>query len=657
MKRTLRRYLSIFISLAAAAMITAGAVEVNLPVVELLGKNYYVYKAKKGDSLFGIARRYGWDDAQLQELNPSAVSPLKKGMKIYYPAPGEPKKSVKATEGPGPDGELRHNVKRGETVYAISKQYGVTVDRIYKLNPDSRNGIRAGESIIVRPASKSIPKATAKDDKSGTFYTVKSGDTLYAVANQYGVSVAALMEANPGVSEKNFKAGDNIRIPARGTGMVTTTKTVRETNLDSIEIHKVSKNETWNTIAESRGISEDVLKDANPDVAELKNKQYIAIPHIDETTSEKIVVEADPRETTEGGIEEIYRDVHKIAADDERYTVRVAVVTENSSSNKDAEFLRGFLTGIDCQKRADYRIDFKVVDGSESSDKVSAELDTFKPTVIFITNDGGVPDYLAKYAESKRTPLVNTFDVKSDDYNTNPYIIQLLTPSTLFNDNIAYEAHELYGDRTLIFVGEEDNNDLLAGALHRLWEPSRIRTMPVAGIGPDMFGDDGKYLIYGYPVKKAEVSELLKNVINAREEHPLADIDVLGRPNWIVLEDALEEQFHNASVTVPSRFYIEKNGEAYRRFLQNYKMMWNRTPVKSLPLYAAVGYDTSNYFIPELAKSKGDINTLDDSRMTVQSDFRLVRASNWAGMFNPPVYLVKFTPFNSIDKIVVDYEE
>jgi len=127
------------------------ATKVRLPIVELLGNNYYVYKARKGDSLFGIARMFGWDDKRLQELNPSAISPLKKGMKIYYPAEVLKKTEVFVrTEYPDA-GELLHTVKRGETVYAISNMYGVPVDIIYRLNPDSRNGIKAGESLMIRP--------------------------------------------------------------------------------------------------------------------------------------------------------------------------------------------------------------------------------------------------------------------------------------------------------------------------------------------------------------------------------------------------------------------------------------------------------------------------------------------------------------------------
>ena len=95
----------------------------SLPVVEILGKNYYVYEIKKGDSLFGISRAYGWDYDQLQQLNPKAVSPLQKGMKVYYPAEEDAAKTQKVSNKKMQEDchKLTHIVKRGETVYAISR--------------------------------------------------------------------------------------------------------------------------------------------------------------------------------------------------------------------------------------------------------------------------------------------------------------------------------------------------------------------------------------------------------------------------------------------------------------------------------------------------------------------------------------------------------
>ena len=148
---------------------------------------------------------------------------------------------------------------------------------------------------------------------------------------------------------------------------------------------------------------------------------------------------------------------------------------------------------------------------------------------------------------------------------------------------------------------------------------------------------------------------MLDNVIAVREQRPMADISFLGRPNLIVFEESLESKFHHADVMIPSRFYIDRESSAYKTFLQDFKTLFNRAPVKSLPLYAAVGYDTSTYFIPALSGSRGDVNKLNPSRGTVQSDYDLVRTSNWGGFLNPPVFMVRFTPFDTIEKNVIDY--
>lgn len=219
---------------------TYGADPASLGTVEILGKEYYVYKARKGDSLFGIARTYGWDDSVLSELNPSAQGSLKKGMLIYYPT-GKEAVSKPASEGHAPRVDdtsgLRHEVRRGETIYAISKMYGVPVEKLYSLNPQSRNGIKAGESLIIRGAES----VGADNSEHSVFYSVKPGDTLYSLAQKYGVTVAAIMQSNPGVDDSNFRSGSTVKIPRRGTGVVTTTRTIELSNVDSINMHRVQK--------------------------------------------------------------------------------------------------------------------------------------------------------------------------------------------------------------------------------------------------------------------------------------------------------------------------------------------------------------------------------------------------------------------------------
>ncbi|MDE6393694.1 MAG: LysM peptidoglycan-binding domain-containing protein [Muribaculaceae bacterium] len=647
-------YKSYLTALLLAMSVGAGdmyAVNVNLPVVELLGNNYYVYKAKKGDSLFGIARMFGWDDETLKKLNPSAVSPLQKGMKIYYPAQVKSNANVAVSAEFPEAGELRHTVKRGETVYAISNMYGVAVDSIYSLNPESRNGIKAGETLLIRQEETSGPS-----DRS-IYYTVRDGDTLYGLSKDYGVSVAAILKSNPGIDEANLKSGINIKIPPRGTGLQKTARTVEESTLDSVDLQKAGKNESWNSIAARNGVSVDLLKDANPEIREIKNKDVIAVPKVETVAIEKEIVERDPREESSQGVAEIYQDVHGLNDQESEFTVKAAVVAEDGTSKKDIEFIRGFLAGLESQKGSGYKIEFRVIDGKASSETVITSLDAFKPSVVFLTADHDVPSYLGEYASVSQTPVVNAFDVKSIDYTSNPYVVQLQTPSSLFNENVASYVFDRFSDRTLVFTGEPDSNDLLAESLTRLWSPSSVVKAGIEDITPDFFAEEGRYLVYGYTVKKAEVTELLEKAASCRTERPLADISVLGRPNLIVYEETLDKAFHDADAMIPSRFYIDKESSQYNDFIRHYKDLFGHMPAKTIPVYAASGYDAAVYFLPELARTRGDINKIRPSVNSVQSDFDLRRTSNWSGFLNPPVFLVEFTPFGTVNKNVIIYGE
>lgn len=624
---------------------------VSLPVVEILGTQYYVYEIKKGDSLFGIARQFGWDDKQLQKLNPAATSPLKKGAKLYYPVKENDIRkdaSIGDPESAGLLSPLKHKIKSGETVYSISRTYGIPVENIYQLNPQSRKGIKAGEELILRNA-----ELKSNSDTAG-YYSVKKGDTLYQVAKENGVTVAAILKENPGVSEKNFKAGSVIKMPPAGTGITMAMDTVEQVSLTGFEIYKVGKDESWNGIAKKNDVTVDELREANPGVSKPKNNQLISIPKIETQEVEMEVEVSDPRELSAEGVRDIYEDVHKISDSSEKNIVKVAIVLSEPTAKKDLEFTRGFLTSIDNQKRGKAEISLKVIEGTKSSTEILNELDEFHPSILFVTSDNTVPEYLVEYSTVACVPLVNTFDVKSEAFTENPYMVQLLAPSGYFNEEISQYVNNVYGKYKLIFVGEEDASDQIAAALRMNWNSQDILSLPDGDLAHFTLSGNKSYLLYSNTTKKGEIAEFLSAAKELSEQNPGVEIQIMGRPNWIIYDDVYSKQFHEGDVLIPSRFYFDKDSNNGKLFISRYKELFDRSPVKSFPVYAAMGYDAANYFIPQIASTGGDMNKFSSTDDSLQIPFHLIRPSNWTGLINPAVYLVRFTPYDTIEKTVVE---
>ncbi|MCM3746695.1 LysM peptidoglycan-binding domain-containing protein [Paenibacillus pasadenensis] len=108
-----------------------------------------------------------------------------------------------------------HIVKKGDTLYLIGQKYGVSVEEIQKLNPNLTNphNLLIGTKVKVpSPAGKpSAPELIHK-------YKVKLGDTLWKLSKAWGVSLQELIKANPQITDPaKLKEGDTVHIPKPST--------------------------------------------------------------------------------------------------------------------------------------------------------------------------------------------------------------------------------------------------------------------------------------------------------------------------------------------------------------------------------------------------------------------------------------------------------
>ena len=152
-----------------------------------LDSNYYTVKS--GDSLWSISRKFGVTVNELKKVNNLSSNLLSVGQNLIIPGK---KADISSNE---------YVVKKGDTLYGIANKYNVSVDNLKSYNNLSTDSLSIGQII-------KIPD----NNVSGNEYVVKSGDSLYSISKKYGVSVDELMSVN-NLKSTVLSVGQVLKIP------------------------------------------------------------------------------------------------------------------------------------------------------------------------------------------------------------------------------------------------------------------------------------------------------------------------------------------------------------------------------------------------------------------------------------------------------------
>jgi LysM repeat protein len=114
-----------------------------------------------------------------------------------------------------------HHVSKGETVYSISRAYGISTEELVKENPSAAGGINMDQvlRIPVRPVSPlpEVKKNTQAehDDARFIYHALRAGETVYSLSKTYNVTVTEIINSNPGIDITKLSVGLEIAIPRR----------------------------------------------------------------------------------------------------------------------------------------------------------------------------------------------------------------------------------------------------------------------------------------------------------------------------------------------------------------------------------------------------------------------------------------------------------
>jgi peptidoglycan endopeptidase LytF len=196
-----------------------------------------------------------------------------------------------------------HIVKSGETLYSIARQYGITTLQLIKLNSLISNVLKIGQILKVKEDPEDIvPKDIPE------FYFVQKGDSLFNIAKMFGLQVANLMDMNQ-LKSGALSIGQKIRLvaPLKEPQNAEQEPTTVHTAPEEYQLHIVEKGESLYTLARKFGISIVEIKELNNLKSDMiRIGQGLKIPKqpIDNQNNTNIEIIEEPNKMTQEIIEE-----------------------------------------------------------------------------------------------------------------------------------------------------------------------------------------------------------------------------------------------------------------------------------------------------------------------------------------------------------------
>lgn len=238
----------------AEAVVRALADYIGVTYIAPEGSSTTYYTVVAGDTLYAIANKYGISVDELKAANNLTSNTIGIGTVLIIP-------EIIVEE----ENENLYTVVAGDTLYAIANKYGMTVSELKSLNNLTSDILSIGQVLVVNN-----PNASTLDT-----YTVVAGDTLYSIANMYGLTVDELKSLN-NLSSDILSIGQVLYV-SNSTTSPTTTYTVKS-------------GDTLYSIAKSYGITVDALKSANGKSNNLLTiGEVLVIPTTSTTTTYTVV--------------------------------------------------------------------------------------------------------------------------------------------------------------------------------------------------------------------------------------------------------------------------------------------------------------------------------------------------------------------------------
>lgn len=174
----------------AEAVVKSLANYTNVPYYKEV-ESQEIYTVKKGDSLWKIANKYNTTVEKLKSANNLKTNTLSVGQKLVIP-------SISVS----PEVSDTYIVQKGDSLWSIANKFNMTVSELKNLNNLTNNLLSIGQVLKIKDSSNN-GKIT---------YTVQKGDSLWVIANKYGITTEELKSYN-NLKSNLLSIGQVLKIP------------------------------------------------------------------------------------------------------------------------------------------------------------------------------------------------------------------------------------------------------------------------------------------------------------------------------------------------------------------------------------------------------------------------------------------------------------
>ncbi|MBL87710.1 MAG: peptidoglycan-binding protein [Winogradskyella sp.] len=619
--------------------------------LNLSAQNYIEHKIKEGETIESISKKYLVTPYDIYALNPDAKTKFQTNTVLIIPN-SKIKNEPINEESKELIGYKTHKVKRKETLYGLSKKYGVSEDDIKKANRFlySEN-LKKGDKIRIPRYKTFVSKVSLKNTVKK--YKVQPKEGKWRVAYKFGITVEELEALNPNM-KPILQPGDELNVP-----------NIEDNDEKPIEAeydyYEVLPKEGFYRLKIKTGLTQEELENLNPELKEsgLKAGMVLKIPATAEVTSgltdvetTKLASKIKNYEVKKIALMLPYR-LHRIDVDS------VEEAKEQIKNNKLLSTILDFHVGVrmalDSAKQLGISTDLKVFDTEYQPSTVSK---------ILSENDFSDYDAVIGPLQEKNFDRVAN-SLRSDRV---PVIAALNKPKEVYANVFQTIPEDKLLQKAMVDFIKADSLKskvvVIADQSHKAVSEMLKREFPTATqIYSQKSKKTGKDAHFIYPVQLENVFKPGKTIVFLETNNGAFASSVISMLNALVVDkteivlvtldrnkafegkDIDNNNLSNLKFHYPS-IRKEFDESKSKGFVSAYKEKFGVSPSK----YAARGFDVTLDILLRLATDDNLYEASNEVFETeyIENKFRYTK-SLYGGYANEAVYIVKYDNLRIIE--------